>query len=188
MTSISLTWLLITTFSLFALVGLSPSGPKAALKQVVSTEVYWSGAFLSLTLALTSIVLWIFREPLSVLFGSSYETFTTNWQSLVSTVFGAFLWILISLWLTTKPRAHWLALSLLYVILMTGLNYAPVIQPKILKLSYILGSEDEALSLVAAILLGISIIILTVNYIKHRKCLISKNQNSFDCRSPTLGS
>jgi hypothetical protein len=179
MTGVSFTWLLITTFALFSLIVCAPSGAKSALSEVISKELYWSGAYLSLTSALFSILMWIWQIPLEEIFGSVFENFfNVVLPAFVSTIFGAFLWILLSLGFQKRLSIIWVLLSLGYCLLMVGLNYLPVVQAAVLKFSHIAGSRDEALDLVASLLLTIALVTLSYLYIKNRKCLTSGSSRS----------
>lgn len=164
MTGVSLSWLAATVVALFLLVRVTPSGIKKALKEVISIEVFWGGAFLTCLLALVSLALWNWQDGLSLLFGSYYSLFTSLWQGLVSAVFGAFLWVLLSLWFFDKKNKTFIFMMLGYILLMVGLNYVPDLKLYALSHWNILGIDDEALELIASIFLGMAVAGLVMGY------------------------
>lgn len=170
MTGVSLTWLLVTTITLFSLVVCAPSGARNALNSVISEDLYWSGAYLSLTSALISILIWIWQAPLEGVFGVAFENFfNVILPSFVSTIFGAFLWVLLALAIQKKLRVAFVLMSLGYCLLMVGLNYMSLLQARVSEISPLSGSRDEALDIVASILLSMSILMISCLYMKFRK-------------------
>lgn len=179
MTGISITWILLTTLALILLVACAPSGSRKALHEVVSMELYWAGAFLTLVLALSSILIWIWRIELHELFGQPYNWFSQNiWPSFVSTIFGAFLWILLSLGTRRRLRLFPLLLSLAYVVLMAGINYLAELQCLIAGISPLVASEDEALKIVSSLLLAPAIGVLVYLYATKQRHLTNDRGSS----------
>ncbi|MBA1276158.1 MULTISPECIES: hypothetical protein [Pseudomonadaceae] len=174
MTGVSITWLLVTTIALFSLAVCAPSGTKNAINSAISKELYWAGAYLSLTSALLSILLWIWQIPLGAVFGVAFESFFNEiLPTFISTIFGAFLWILLSLAIQEKSKIGFTLLSLGYCLLMTGLNYMPFLQATVYEFCPLAGSRDEAVDIVASIFLSATIAVLSYLYKKYRNRLTS---------------
>lgn len=165
MLGISLIWVLATTAALVAISACAPAGPKAAFKEAVSEQFYWSGAFLTLVCCMFSLLLWYWRLELQALIGEHYSIFYGEiWTAFVSAVFGGFLWVLVALAATGRFNLKWMLVTGLFLSMILLVNYVPAMKTLAISFSPILGSEDVAINLVATIVLGTFLIAFIYAY------------------------
>ena len=158
-------WMLSTVAALFALSACAPAGPKAAFKAAVSEQFYWSSAFLTIVCCMISLIVWYWRQDLQALVGEQISFVSQEfWTAFVSAVFGAFLWVLVALFVARRFNWKWFLVTGLYLLLVLGINYVPAMKVPALRVSPILGSEDVAITLVATIVLVGGLIALIHTY------------------------
>ncbi|MUJ20612.1 hypothetical protein [Aliivibrio fischeri] len=154
-TGVSFTWLFIMLVALFMLAVLSPSGAKIALKEVVSEELFWSGSYLSLSLSLLSVVLYLLQDYLLGTVKYIYDLL----PYVVSSIFGALFWILISLIYLKPGKAPWILITFGYLLLLLGLEYLWYIEA-----AFNVNDQELILTLIATNLLSFVLVFLSYLY------------------------
>ena len=82
-------------FSLLLVLFVAPAGVKSTSKQIISLQVAYGAGFLSLCFGLLNVLIYTWLYEDGVLAFKFTEKLLTIWASIVSTLIGAFYWIIL---------------------------------------------------------------------------------------------